>query len=46
MPMRGALQRAERTGSAAERHGFIVVGSNNSRNGPWAAIFAAAKKLK
>jgi predicted secreted protein/dienelactone hydrolase len=30
---------------AAEASGWIVAGSNNSRNGPWADVFAAARAL-
>jgi predicted esterase len=30
---------------AAEKYGWIVVGSNNSRNGPWAPISAAIKAI-
>lgn len=30
---------------AAERHGYIVVGSNNSRNGPWKAIVDSARAM-
>ncbi|MEM8907289.1 MAG: hypothetical protein AAGD05_05530 [Bacteroidota bacterium] len=30
---------------AAEQYGYIVVGSNNSRNGPWANMFEAANHL-
>ena len=28
---------------AAEKYGYILVGSNNSRNGPWEVIFQAAR---
>ncbi|MCU0276069.1 MAG: hypothetical protein MUF02_04320 [Acidobacteria bacterium] len=31
--------------AAAERFGWIVAGSNNSRNGPWETILAAARVL-
>jgi pimeloyl-ACP methyl ester carboxylesterase len=30
---------------AAEKYGYIVVGSNNSRNGPWVGTFAAIRSL-
>ncbi|UCD37110.1 MAG: hypothetical protein JSW54_09770 [Fidelibacterota bacterium] len=30
---------------AAEKYGYILVGSNNSRNGPWAANFTAARAM-
>jgi predicted secreted protein/dienelactone hydrolase len=30
---------------AAEASGWIVAGSNNSRNGPWAVVFAAARAM-
>jgi dienelactone hydrolase len=30
---------------AAEKFGFILVGSNNSRNGPWEVIFKAARAM-
>lgn len=30
---------------AAERHGYAVVGSNNSRNGPWPITAAAARDM-
>jgi len=32
--------------SAAERYGYIVIGSNDSRNGPWEPIHAAQKALR
>lgn len=35
----------ERFQEAAERHGFIVAGSNNSRNGPWLRSHAAADAM-
>ena len=35
----------ERMKDAAERHGFIVVGSNNSRNGPWKVEIDAAQAM-
>lgn len=30
---------------AAETHGYIVVGSNNSKNGPWAPVIKAANAM-
>lgn len=36
----------ERLQVAAERHGFILAGSNNSRNGPWDAIAQAAEAMQ
>jgi dienelactone hydrolase len=30
---------------AAEKYGYIVVGSNNSRNGPWSVVFRAAEAV-
>ena len=35
----------ERMKDAAERHGYIVVGSNNSRNGPWKIEAEAAQAM-
>lgn len=35
----------ERYQKAAEKYGFIVAGSNNSRNGPWAVSAAAAEAI-
>jgi len=35
----------ERMKDAAERYGFIVVGSNNSRNGPWKVQIDAAQAM-
>ena len=35
----------ERMKDAAERHGFIVVASNNSRNGPWKVQIDAAQAM-
>jgi dienelactone hydrolase len=35
----------ERFQSAAEKYGYIVVGSNNSRNGPWEISMNAAKAM-
>jgi tetratricopeptide (TPR) repeat protein len=35
----------ERMKEAAERYGFIVVGSNNSRNGPWKVEIDAAQAM-
>ena len=35
----------ERFQQAAEQYGYIVVGSNNSRNGPWAITVAAAEAM-
>jgi hypothetical protein len=36
----------ERYQSAAETYGFIVVGSNNSRNGPWEPSLEAAAAMR
>src|SRR5262249_40110872 len=41
---RGALA-VERMKGAAERYGFIIVGSNNSRNGPWKPEIEAAQAI-
>src|SRR4029077_13151979 len=43
----GARGRAmvETYAAAAEQYGYIVAGSNNSRNGPWAASAAAVLAL-
>jgi pimeloyl-ACP methyl ester carboxylesterase len=41
---RGSLP-LERFKEAAERYGFIVCGSNNSRNGPWAPTAEAAEAM-
>lgn len=43
----GARGRAivETYREAAERHGVIVAGSNNSRNGPWEASLGAARVM-
>lgn len=43
----GARGRApvERFSAAAEKFGFIVAGSNNSRNGPWPANVAAINAM-
>ena len=35
----------ERYSEAAEKYGFIVAGSNNSRNGPWEISLTAAKAM-
>ncbi len=35
----------ERFAAAAETYGYIVAGSNNSRNGPWAPSLAAAEAM-
>lgn len=35
----------ERYKEAAERFGYIVVGSNDSRNGPWEPIFRSAQAM-
>jgi tetratricopeptide (TPR) repeat protein len=35
----------ERFKEAAEKHGYIVVGSNTSRNGPWETSFQAAQAM-
>ena len=39
---RRALERFQ---SAAEKYGYIVAGSNNSRNGPWEISMTAAKVM-
>ena len=36
----------ERYQEAAEKYGYIVVGSNNSRNGPWEPILEAASAMR
>ena len=36
----------ERYQEAAEKYGYIVVGSNNSRNGPWEPILEAAAAMR
>lgn len=43
----GARGRAivEKYQAAAEQYGYIVAGSNNSRNGPWAVSAAAVKAV-
>jgi len=43
----GARGRAmvEKYAAAAEQYGYIVAGSNNSRNGPWAASAAAIQAM-
>ncbi len=43
----GANGRAmvEKYRAAAERYGYIVAGSNNSRNGPWAVSAASVKAM-
>jgi poly(3-hydroxybutyrate) depolymerase len=43
----GARGRAmvEKYAAAAEQYGYIVAGSNNSRNGPWDASAAAIKAM-
>jgi dienelactone hydrolase len=43
----GANGRAmvEKFRAAAEQYGYIVAGSNNSRNGPWAVSAAAVKAM-
>ncbi|UCH10394.1 MAG: hypothetical protein JSU61_00420 [Fidelibacterota bacterium] len=41
---RGSLP-VERFREAAETYGHIIVGSNNSRNGPWGPNFAAAEAM-
>ncbi|HUI80112.1 MAG TPA: hypothetical protein VLY24_19425 [Bryobacteraceae bacterium] len=41
---RGRLP-VERYQAPAERYGYIVAGSNNSRNGPWDRSFAAADAM-
>lgn len=41
---RGAMP-VELMKAAAERYGFIVAASNNSRNGPWDASFVAARAV-
>jgi len=41
---RGALP-LQHFKAAAEKYGYIVVGSNNSRNGPWEPIFQAARAM-
>lgn len=35
----------ERFQAAAERYGYVVAGSNNSRNGPWEASMAAVQAM-
>jgi predicted esterase len=35
----------EKYQAAAERYGYIIAGSNNSRNGPWAVSVAAVKAM-
>jgi hypothetical protein len=35
----------EKYAAAAERYGYIVAGSNNSRNGPWASSLAAIQAM-
>lgn len=35
----------ERYQAAAEKYGYIVAGSNNSRNGPWAISMKAAQEM-
>src|SRR5947209_5644709 len=35
----------ERYQAAAEKYGYIVAGSNNSRNGPWEVSLTAAKAM-
>lgn len=43
---RGSGQRPVRiVQAAAERYGYIVVGSNNARNGPWKEIDVATRRL-
>src|SRR5206468_507601 len=39
---RSALERYQ---AAAEKYGYIVAGSNNSRNGPWEISLNAAKAM-
>jgi dienelactone hydrolase len=41
---RGAVP-VELMKAAAERYGYIVAGSNNARNGPWAPLLDAAKAV-
>ena len=41
---RGRLM-VEKYQAAAEEYGYIVAGSNNSRNGPWAVSIAAAQAM-
>jgi dienelactone hydrolase len=36
---------AERYQAAAEKYGYIIAGSNNSRNGPWEVSLNAAKAM-
>src|SRR5687767_38974 len=35
----------ERYQAAAEQYGYIVAGSNNSRNGPWEVAIQAARRM-
>ncbi|UCD37029.1 MAG: hypothetical protein JSW54_09335, partial [Fidelibacterota bacterium] len=35
----------DRFAAAAEKYGYIVVGSHNSRNGPWTVSFSAMKAM-
>jgi poly(3-hydroxybutyrate) depolymerase len=39
------LRGVERYQAAAEKYGYIVAGSNNSRNGPWEVSLTAAKAM-
>src|SRR5689334_8163921 len=43
----GARGRAivEKYQAAAEQHGYVVAGSNNSRNGPWQVSVAAVRAM-
>jgi dienelactone hydrolase len=41
---RGSLP-VERFKAAAEKYGYVIVGSNNSRNGPWGPNFSAAAAM-
>jgi tetratricopeptide (TPR) repeat protein len=44
-PLARGSVAVERMKDAAERYGFIVVGSNNSRNGPWKVEIDAAQAM-
>src|SRR5262245_14259206 len=39
------VRGVERYQAGAERYGYIVAGSNNSRNGPWKPSLEAAKAM-